>query len=90
MSLGQVFVPGAIGRPFGHIVVNFMRPLRDKIAHALSGSSGMLTMSADELLHISEVNRWLPLTKCVVRRMVKNEFPTQFLRYLRDDGTIAT
>jgi methylamine utilization protein MauJ len=90
MALEQIFVSGAVGRTFGHIVETFLRPLRVKIAHALSESSGELTMSADELLHVQEVNRWLPLTKCMVRRLLKNEFPTQFLRFLRDDGTIVT
>lgn len=90
MALEEIFVAVAVGRSFGHIVENFLRPLRDKIAHALSQPSGELTMSADELLHMREVNRWLPLTKCMVRRMMKNEFPTQFLRYLNDDGTATT
>jgi hypothetical protein len=90
MALEQIFVSGAVGRSFGHVVDNVLRPLRVKIAHALSEPSGELTMSADELLHVREVNRLLPLTKCVVRRMVKNEFPTQFLRHLKDDGTVIT
>ncbi len=90
IALSDVFVPAAIGKSFGHIVEKFLRPLRVQIAHALSGDSGELTMSADELLHLREVNRWLLLTKCIARRMMKNEFPTQFLRYLNEDGTIAT
>jgi hypothetical protein len=89
MALEQLFVPAAVGRSFGHVLENSLRPLRDKVAHALSEPSGELTMSADELLHLREVNKWLPLTKCVVRRMIKDEFPTQFLRYLKDDGTIT-
>ena len=89
MALEQIFIAGAIGRSFGHVADNFLRPLRDKIAHALSQSSGELTMSADELLHVREVNKLLPLTKCIVRRMMKNEFPTQFLRYLKEDGSIV-
>jgi hypothetical protein len=89
MALEQIFVSGSPGRTFGHVVDNLLRPLRVKIAHALSESSGELTMSADELLHVREVNRLLPLTKCVVRRMLKNEFPTQFLCHLKDDGTVT-
>jgi hypothetical protein len=89
MALDQIFVPDVLGRSFGYVIENFLRPLRVKIAHALSRSSGELTMSADELLHLREVNKWLPLIKCIVRRMTKNEFPTQFLRYLKEDGTIT-
>lgn len=90
MALGQIFVADATGKSFGYVVDKFLRPLRVNIAHALSGPSGALVISADELLHLREVNKWLPLTKCIVRRMLKNEFPTQFLRYLKEDGTIAT
>jgi hypothetical protein len=90
MALSQIFVSGSVGRSFGHVVENVLRPLRVKIAHALTETTGELTMSADELLHVREVNHWLPITKCVVRRMLKDEFPTQFLRYLKEDGTIST
>jgi hypothetical protein len=90
MALGQIFVAEVTGKSFTHVADKFLRPLRDNIAHALSKPSGELTMSADELLHTREVNKWLPLTKCIVRRMMKNEFPAQFLRYLNADGTIAT
>jgi hypothetical protein len=89
MEVGQILVPGAVGRSFGFVIEEFLRPLRVKVAHALSEPSGALTMSADELLHTSEVNKWLPLTKCLVRRMMRNEFPTQFLRHLGEDGTIT-
>lgn len=88
MIFTGIFVPDALGKSFGYIIEKFLRPLRVKVAHALSERSGELTMSADELLHIRELNRWLPLTKCIVRRLIKNEFPGQFLRYLGDDGTI--
>lgn len=90
MALSQIFVAEATGRSITHVADKFLRPLRDNIAHALSKPSGELTMSADELLHMREVNKWLPLTKSIVRRMMKNEFPAQFLRYLREDGTITT
>jgi methylamine utilization protein MauJ len=90
MIFTGIFVPDALGKSFGYVIEKFLRPLRVKVAHALSESSGELTMSADELLHIRELSRWLPLTKCIVRRLMKNEFPSQFLRYLADDGTIRS
>jgi hypothetical protein len=90
MVLRKIFVSGAIGRTFGYVIDSLLRPLRVKIAHALSEPTGALTMSADELLHMREVNHLLPLTTCIVRRMMKNEFPDQFLRHLKDDGTIVT
>ncbi|OLC41833.1 MAG: hypothetical protein AUH43_23865 [Acidobacteria bacterium 13_1_40CM_65_14] len=65
-----------------------MRDLRNAVAHALSDSTGAMTVSADEALHLDRVSQWIPLTKCIVRRMLKNEFPEQYLAYLREDGTL--
>jgi hypothetical protein len=31
-----------------------------------------------------KVNRFLPATKCMFRRMLKNEFPSDFLAHLPD------
>jgi len=70
MAFEQIFIPVTPGKSFGHIIEKFLRPLRVNIAHALSGPSGELIMSAVELLHLQEVNKWLPLTKCIVRRMI--------------------
>ena len=77
-------------KEFSDVIDSVLKPLRDNVAHALSSASGELTMSVDELLHIEQLGRWLSLTKCMVRRMLKNEFPSEFLSYLRDDGTIVT
>jgi hypothetical protein len=63
---------------------------RVSIAHALSARSGELTMSVDELLHIQNVSEWLLPTKCIVRRRLKNEFPTEFPGYLHDNGSYVT
>jgi Methylamine utilization protein MauJ/SEC-C motif len=89
MALDSIFKPEVRGKKFGDVVDNILRPLRVDIAHALSLKSGELTLSVDELLHTQKVNNWLPLTKCIVRRMLKDEFPTEFLSYLKEDGTIV-
>jgi hypothetical protein len=78
----------ARGKRIGHIVGEILNPLRDNIAHALLSAAGTITVSADELLHIREVGRWLPLTKFIARRMLKNEFPAEFLCHLSEDGTV--
>jgi len=78
------------GRKFGYVIyVNneILNPLRVNIARALSAKSSELTMSVDELLHVDMVNKWLLPAKCIVRRLLKTEFPAEFLSYLRDDGT---
>jgi len=41
------------------------------------------------LLHTQQVSRWLSATKCIARRMLKNEFPSEFLSYVRDDGSFV-
>jgi hypothetical protein len=62
------------------------------IAHAISSQSGELTLTVDELLHTRNLHKWLALTKCIVRRMLKNDFPTDFLAYTRgqDNYTVTT
>ena len=88
MSLSSIFLPESLGKKFTYVIDQILTPLRVDIAHALSEASGELTLSVDELLHTQKVNRWLPLLKCTVRRMLKGEFPTEFLSYLKEDGTI--
>lgn len=78
-ALDVIFVQRSLGRNVACITTEFLRPLRDRVAHALYGRSGELPVYADEALHVDEVAFWLPLTKCIVRRMLKNEFPDAFL-----------
>jgi len=89
MALNAAVPPEVRGRRFGAVIDGTLRPLRVDIAHALSEESGELTLSVDELLHIQNVNNWITPAKCVTRRMLKNEFPAEFLTYLRDDGTFT-
>ncbi|HEV2380479.1 MAG TPA: methylamine utilization protein MauJ [Terriglobia bacterium] len=90
MSLESIFQPVARGMQCADVIAGILKPLRDTIGHALGLLEGEeLTLSADELLHTEEVNRWLPLTKCIIRRMLKNEFPADFLPYLKEDGTVT-
>lgn len=42
-------------------------------------------MSADDLLKLEKVDHWLPLTRTLARRMLKNDFKEEFLSYLPDD-----
>lgn len=88
MSIESAVPADARGRGIQDFVSDTLRPLRDNIAHALTETSGELTLSADELLDFQRVNRWLALTKCIARRMIKNDFPNEFLSYLGEDGVI--
>jgi hypothetical protein len=46
-----------------------------------------LELSADDRIDLWKIAKWLPLTKCIVRRMLKREFPEEFLTHLADDGS---
>jgi hypothetical protein len=70
------------GEEIGHVIDSVLEPLRDKVAHALTTAKGDLTLSADELLHSRQVTLRLPTMKCIVRRMLKNDFPSEFLSHL--------
>lgn len=87
MSLDSTFVAEAIGKKFGWIIDNQFRPLRRGIAHAIT-DSGELGVLSDEIVDRQKINKWLPLEKCMARRMLKNEFPDEFLSYLGEDGKI--
>jgi hypothetical protein len=89
MALDSVFVAEARGRKINDLLDKELTDLRNDIAHTLSDTAGEVTLSVDEALHIDRVNHWLPLLKCIVRRILKNEFPSEYLPYLQEDGTIV-
>jgi hypothetical protein len=88
MTVAEIFIEEAKGKRIAHLVGTELTPLRDRIAHGIL-HSGELALSVDDLIHLQRVNKWLPLTRCIARRMLKSEFPDQFLPYLKEDGTIA-
>lgn len=87
MALDSIFRPESRGETFEAIIENRLNPLRVNIAHALF-EGGELTLSADELLQAAQVEDWLPLVKCMARRMLKNEFPKEFLTFLGENGVV--
>ena len=87
MSLDLIFLPEALGKKCNAVIEKYLRPLRVQIAHAIT-NAGELTLSSDEAFDVQKVNRWLPLERCIVRRMLKNEFPDEFLSFLGEDGSV--
>jgi len=77
-ALDSIFLPEASGKKFKYIVDETLYQVRHAIAHALTSNSGELTLSADDMLHLEKVHHLLPLTTCIARRMLKNEFPEEF------------
>jgi hypothetical protein len=43
---------------------------------------GELPLSSDDLTHTHKVTQKLLVTKCLARRMLKNDFPNDFLNHL--------
>lgn len=89
MALDTAVPPQVRGKAVTAVIDDVLTPLRIEIAHALLSRSGELTLSVDELLHVQKINNWSSVTKCIVRRMLKNEFPSEFLYYLKEDGSIV-
>jgi hypothetical protein len=85
IMLESIFVNEAKGKKFNQIIDEYLRPVRDRIAHAVL-DSGELTLSADEDLDMREIYKWLSLMKCIVRHMLKSDFPREFLPYLNALG----
>jgi hypothetical protein len=83
--LESIFVKEARGKKINQIIDDYLRPVRDRIAHAVL-DSGELTLSADEDLDMREIYKWLSLMKCIVRHMLKSDFPREFLPYLNEFG----
>jgi hypothetical protein len=79
-TVGMYVPDAASGRKLNHIIDKTLCPIRDSIAHALFDDANReLLISTDSALNIFDIDEWLPLTKCIARRNLKNEFPHQFL-----------
>ncbi len=83
MALDSAVPADVRGKTFEEIVESVLNPLRVNVAHALFlDSGGELTLSSDDLLDTRKITQRLPLTKCIVRRMLKNDFAPDFLGHL--------
>jgi len=83
LTVDQLLPPDVRGRRFGQIIESQLTPLRNEVAHGIL-DSGELGMSTDDMLKLERVNLWLPLTRTIVRRILKNSFREQFLNHLSD------
>jgi hypothetical protein len=59
--------------------------LRLNISHALfEYMVRELTISYDDLIDTRKIAKLIPLIKCIGRRMLKTDFPTEFLAHVPD------
>ena len=86
MHFDSVCRPEARGKEFSTVFEAYLLPIRNRIAHALVGS-GELGYSIDNASDLRSVFHWLPLLKCMVRRTLKDEFPSEFMPGWREDGS---
>jgi hypothetical protein len=86
MHFESVFRTDVRGKEFTDIATAYLTPIRNRIAHAITGTSE-LGFSIDDVSELQTVLHWLPLVKCIVRRMLRNEFPDEFMPGWREDGT---
>jgi hypothetical protein len=83
MALGSAVPLEVRGKTIESTVDEILLPLRVNVAHALFlDKGGELNLSSDDLLDTGHITKRLVLTKCIVRRMLKNDFPSEFLNHL--------
>jgi hypothetical protein len=82
----QVFITEALGRKLNNLVDNELRPIRDRIAHGILDDGDFLFLDRQD--DRDRVSHWLPLMRCMARRVMKNDF-AEYLEYLNEDGSIS-
>jgi len=87
MALDSVFIPEVRGRSVGDIRDKELRALRNDVGHLFDESDKKLRLWIDDAEQVNRVHRWLPITTCIARLLLKNEFPQIYLSGLAEDGT---
>lgn len=84
LRLVEIFRNEARGRRFSDLLGDqkVLTNLRNKIGHAFSAASADNVVNLDDVSLYDEVSGWLSLLKCMARRMMRNEFPNEFLANL--------
>lgn len=75
--LSQIFLPESLGKSVQQVIDNNLRPIRDRIGHALM-DNGELGFGFNSFQESQPIRRWLPLLRCLTRLRLCNEFPDDF------------
>jgi methylamine utilization protein MauJ len=86
MALDSVFISEALGRKIGDVRDNDLRPLRNDVGHMFDDADKTHRLWVDDAEQVQRVHRWLPITTCIARLMLKNDFPSDFLPGLDEVG----
>lgn len=82
LALASILRNEVTGKKLPAFATNTCGPLRNRVGHALM-DNGALGASTDDLTQLDEIRSWLPITRTMARRMMKNDFH-QFLESLTD------
>jgi len=77
LAIAQALPAEARGKKFTRIREEYLRPLRDGIAHGLMDSGGIRTV-ADRLEDVDKVRTWSPLLRIWSQLLMRIEFPEAF------------
>jgi hypothetical protein len=87
LTLNRIFPPETHDKKINTIFDGPLRQMRDRIAHGILDSGSYLHL--DDRTSTREINKWLPILGCAVRRILKNDSPEHYLRFLQKDGTVT-
>ena len=87
VALDSVFIPEVRGRSVGDIRDKELRSLRNDVGHLFDESEKTLRLWIDDAEQVNRVHHWLPITTCIARLLLKNEFPHVYLSDLADEET---
>lgn len=79
LTLKAIFVNELVGETLSD-VFGALHGIRNRIAHGYLTKSKELTFKIDEFQHAYAVNRYLPLTKCVARFLLVNDWDNRIHR----------
>ena len=85
VGLQLLFPVEARGRRLTWVKDHHLKPLRDKFAHSIFGDLGDVYCE-ENVENLTAIDRWLPLGEMMVRRLLKDKFPNEFLVGVPDDG----
>jgi len=82
--LDAIFLPEVRGLSFSDALSKdrSLTKLRNRISHYLTGASADEVVDLDHASIHAEAQRFLPILKCISRKMLRNEFATEFLPHL--------
>lgn len=72
-TYGDIVPPEARGLTTNDVIVNFIKPIRDDIAHGLF-DRGLLPETKNDIEHLERVRQWLPMLRCIARLHLREVF----------------